>query len=761
MKTKKIIALLLALAMAFALVSCGSGASSSAPAESTPPAASAAASGSEEAEAPAEAPAEGSTQEVVPNYVGTLIPTFTKRTGDSYTIGLYVKGNEIVNDYSYLADYATVGEDGVTVSDLSIDAQGSGFSAIVLQGAEGDTGSTVNLNNVDITLADDEDGTNVSDFTGLGTAIVASGTSETDHNRVNIDGLNMVTTGFERDGIIVDDYADAIVSNSNIVVNGANPLDGKDAYDGYLSTANQAYMLSPPWVLGITGGARAANVLGDYSSLTVVDSTVEAGAWAVLSTDDCTQPTINVINSELKIANEGTEFGIPGGSELFGYATPYGTGYGTYDIGEANEYFYGTTFTDVTYATIMTGTGEIYYGASSDGMTVKDGLGNDLYTYSGEGKDTVVNGVWGVMDHQGGTATLDAGSVWNTEEAVILKKGTNESSYTISGAEVNPASGIIFQMMDDDDGYGTSGAGGDTEALTYDGQAWGMPTFSGGWYEVAGEAGLPSAVGTLAQGGSVTSTLTLSDAEYEGDVLNAAGSGADKAGSGLAVTLSGASLSGAISSTEAVHGIPYTAEAVAYLDNLAQTYGDGVAIQGGSDGANGDGTYTVKYALLDAEGNVTEDEAQAAYIQFMEFTVNEYYMLGHMVNFANAGATVEVSLTDNATWNVTKDSYVTYLNIAEGSSVVVAEGATLYVNGEALTGEIAAGEYGAVAPEAEAGGEGMPGGPGGPEGMPGGPEGGMPGGPGGDMPAEGGAEETPAEPTLDTSHTVQLTVNAK
>ena len=32
-------------------------------------------------------------------------------------------------------------------------------------------------------------------------------------------------------------------------------------------------MLSPPWVLGIQGGVRAANMLGNKSTLTVVNST--------------------------------------------------------------------------------------------------------------------------------------------------------------------------------------------------------------------------------------------------------------------------------------------------------------------------------------------------------------------------------------------------------------------------------------------------------------------------------------------------------
>ena len=476
-------------------------------------------------------------------------------------------------------------------------------------------------------------------------------------------------------------------------------------------------------------------MLGDYSSLTVADSYVESGAWAILSTDDCTEPTINVINSELAIATADSEYGLNGGADLFGYDYNYGSGYGTYDIGGANEYFYGTTFTGVTEATIMTGTGEIYFGPSSDGLSVNDGTGNEVYTYSGEAKDTVVNGVFGLMDHQSGTATLDAGSVWNTEDAVILKKGSGESTYTVSGAELNSGTGVIFQLMDDDDGYGTGAF--ESTGLAYNGDAFGMPTFPSGWTE-ANEAGLPSVSGSLSEGGEVTSTLILSDSEYNGNIYNGSGSGKDKDATGLAVNLKDATLSGAITSTEAVHGLPYSEEAVNYLDNLAATYNDSFSVQGDEGSLDGDGAYGVTYALLDADGNVTEDATNAAFIQLLEYTMNEDYIQGHMINWAAAAGSVEVTV-DNSTWNVTEDSYISYLNIAEGSTVTVADGATLYIGGQAYTGTIEAGEYGEVyvAPEGEGGDDMMMG------------------------PMDEETEEVTEVPEIDITHTVQLKVYKK
>ena len=149
--------------------------------------------------------ADGTTQEVEPNYIGTFIPTFSARTDDSYTVGLYIKGNAVVDEYSIYGDVASAGEDGVTLSDIAITAEGSGFTAVVAQATSAEEVSTVNIINTEILLTDDSDGTNACDFTGLGAAIVASGATEDAHILLNIDNVNVTTTGFVRDGIIVAD----------------------------------------------------------------------------------------------------------------------------------------------------------------------------------------------------------------------------------------------------------------------------------------------------------------------------------------------------------------------------------------------------------------------------------------------------------------------------------------------------------------------------------------------------------------------------
>ena len=621
---------------------------------------------------------------------GSLIPAWAEKgVSSQFILGMLVSGADVKGN---LADAAATDENAVKIENVSVssdlgdtinekEATNTGFAAIV--GTDADT--SVVISNTDLTFSDNSDGKNANDFTGLGAVIVATGGENTKTDLL-LDNVNITTDGFGRDGVIVDAYANVVMKDSNVYTAGSNPLT--EAYPGYASTAAQAYMLSPPWILGIYGGVRASNVLGTKSSFTVVDSTIESGSWAVISTDDCSAPTVNVINSTMKISEydgadktgNDSSTSMNGGAALFGYDRNYGSGYGTYNIGNSYEYFYGALIDGTTYATILTGAGPTYYGASSNGLVVSNkGTDQAVYTYTGEAQNTVVNSVFGVMDHQGAEEViLDAGSVWNTEEAVILVRGAQASDYIVSGAELNPKSGILFQMMDDDDGYGTSGGGGDTDGsqgfAKWDGSAWGMPTFSSGFSD-PNEAGFV----TPQTGGSYNTALSLeTDADstaitYTGDIFNGSGTGKDTTAGGLMVNIgSGVTLNGNISSASTIHGLPYSKAAVEYLRVLADKYGDGIAPNGGT-------ACTVKYTLLDANGAITTDESQAAYIQVNEFTMNEYYIISHVINKVMSGANVLVTLEEGATWNISSDCYIK--GLVNNGTIKLADGATLYVDG--------------------------------------------------------------------------------
>ena len=162
---------------------------------------------------------------------------------------------------------------------------GEGFTAVRAAGA-GNTYVTGKLE-----LTDSSDGQTASDFTGVGAAIAVS------------DGANVVAydTDYYSEGFVrafaVIENASMVIQNSEILALGKNPLT--DAYDGYYNSANTSMMISPPWVLGIQGGIRAINVLGEGASLIVADSQISTGGWGVISTDGCQSPYLWLFNSTL------------------------------------------------------------------------------------------------------------------------------------------------------------------------------------------------------------------------------------------------------------------------------------------------------------------------------------------------------------------------------------------------------------------------------------------------------------------------------
>nr|MCR4843273.1 hypothetical protein [Eubacterium sp.] len=81
-----------------------------------------------------------------------------------------------------------------------------------------------------------------------------------------------------------------------------------------------------------------------------------------------------------------------------------------------------------------------------------------------------------------------------------------------------------------------------------------------------------------------------------------------------------------------------------------------------------------------------EDETILGY-QNTSYTISEYYDQGHVANLINYndGNDVNVSLSDDAVWNVTGTSLISSLTIEGDAQVVIPEGVTLTVNGEEYT----------------------------------------------------------------------------
>ena len=244
-----------------------------------------------------------------PTLTGSLIPAWAEKGADSsFYVGVVAEGEEVSG---ILADEATVEDGTVTVSDVNVtselgdalnDKSATNTTYMYVNGGSSDTSAIVKDST--FVFSDNSDGKNANDFTGAGALFVVTG-SENTKTTLTLQNVDITTDGFGRDAIIVDAYANAIVEDSTILTKGSNPLT--EAYEGYASTAAQAYMISPPWILGIYGGVRSVNTLGTNSSFNLINSTIESGSWAVISTDDCTNPTLNILNSTLKVTEYDPE----------------------------------------------------------------------------------------------------------------------------------------------------------------------------------------------------------------------------------------------------------------------------------------------------------------------------------------------------------------------------------------------------------------------------------------------------------------------
>ena len=552
--------------------------------------------------------------ELQPTFEG-MATSFDQRGNDLYSVGYYVEDGNILAENSLLAD-----EDReISALDLEVFARGEGFSAVIAKGEA----TELELSG-SIIAQDFGEGRGASDFSGLGAMVIAS-----DHADVTLDAMNIVTYGILRAGFISDEYARVMVKGSTVRAMGANSLT--DLFDGYANGANMRLMLSPPWVLGIQGAVRVANMLGESSTLSVVNSSVTSGGWAVLSTDAGRNARMNVVDSTLRVLPED-EGGMTSGP--FAYSADYGTGYGTYLIGNSVQNFYGVNFEGMTYASIFTG-GEAYYRSSNGDIGLLDATGGEIETVVGRGQPTVIDTVFGFMTHGGATINVRDGTQLNTQKASFLYKAGNVE-ILVDDAQLNPASGVILQMIDNDDRT----VGGSMEAFNTEfNEDPGWPSENGnvtpdGIGVVGGPPGGPppggpdgmgdgpggppggpggpgGAMGPMAEPGVV---MSLTNGDYQGDIHN--GTGYYMQGAvPLEVTIGeGASLTGTISLTETRH--------------------------------------------VDENGG-----------QNTHFTINEYYYLGHVENrnYRNGYSEVDVILEDGGVWTVTGESFLSSLAVNSGS----------------------------------------------------------------------------------------------
>lgn len=575
-------------------------------------------------------------------------------------------GNPILdqdNDYLYTAAVAVVDGDidtytndslinsgnfdATSASDIVIDDSESGHNGILLYNVGDYT-----ITNADINLETDADGSDTCDFSGVGSAIMATGDSN-----VTISDSELTTTGVTTMPIFADDGATVTVQNSTMVSNGGT------LYGDYMNSPDQATMVAPPWILGIMGTSRSTNMMGDDTTMNFTDSDASSGAWGVLSTDSGSNMYLNMFNTSITLLNadetsaaaiqeEKATTGVD--SQIYEsvdnpYSVNYGSGYGTYVIGNAVEMFAGATVNTGTYGSIFTG-GTATFMSITEGetYTLKSATGEDDIDYTATAtKNTVINSdTFGFMIHQSeNTIDIQAGTEINSGYATFLVKSgsSNETvNATVDGASIANG-GVLIQVMDNDDATTGGMMDADDEA-NLNGSGMNFKTIH------AEAAGFNTA---SAKNDDSEQNFTFTNGEYSGNIYNASGSDNSEFGPLDATTVNvtlgnGAVYSGAAASTAAIH-VTYDGSAAAKA-------------QGG-------------YAYTDDN----KDDILA--YQNTSFDITHYFDIGHVANLINynGGNDINVTLTDDAVWNVTGESLITSLSVSDNATVVVKDGATLTV----------------------------------------------------------------------------------
>ena len=557
-----------------------------------------------------------------------------------YDAALYITGEGIDEEKSS-TDRIVSGEyDASSADGIVIEETQSGDNGILVLNAD------YAISNANISLLTDADGSDTCDFSGRGSAIAVYGPEA----NVTVEDSTIHTAGVATMPVFADDGATVTIRNSTL------QSDGGTLSADYMNTPDQALMVAPPWILGIMGTSRCTNMMGDNTTTNVIDSVTSAGAWAVLSTDAGSDMALNVFGTTLTLNNADESAAAPlqaeGGeiSETLDnpYTVNYGSGYGTYAIGNAVETFAGATINVGTYATIFTG-GSATYTALEAGETyeLKNSAGETTATYTAtEDKATEIHSdTFGFMAHQGSNAiALEKGTVVDSGYATFLVKSgsSNETlTATVDDATITNG-GVLIQVMDNDD----TTNGGMMDADDPENTNGGSQNFKPYHTEDAGFNTDAASAGSTAQ------TFTFTNGEYTGNIYNASGSGGLE-GTTLNVTFGeGADYSGAIACTSAIY----------------VTYEGSVAVKD-----NG-GT-----AFDDAD----EAASFAAQYQNTAFTIEEYWSIGQVANLMNDNGAnpVNVTLTDDAVWNVTGTSWVESLTIGDDAQVIIPEGIILTVNG--------------------------------------------------------------------------------
>lgn len=469
-----------------------------------------------------------------------------------YRTAAYINSSGVDTTKTVSGAIITGTYNGSSATNVLILGQTGDFSGILIDNiAYSITGANIKMGGNTV------DGSNTNDFAGLGAAVMVTGSDAL----LTISDSTIITTGVAKLPIFVDNGAGMVMKNSSITANGGT------LYEGYMSTAEQNIMVTPPWVLGLNGAvanARAGNLMGSYSAEAFIDSSIKALGWAGISTDSGTQMHVIAINTDIIVEKSG---------------------YGAYNIGSSTQDYYGTKMDVSTYGIIMTGgqaTFASYTGGQKIDLTKMDGtddsrgygfgtestvLAKDLVSSKITTGTTVYSSIesdnFGFMGHLNGSSgynvvNITDGTTVKTGDAVFLVKKVN-AVFTVDNSTLESGTGVLVQIIDNDDDY----VGLDMSANwgldnSFYGHTVGshIPTFNETFHEDSGYSS-GFAEGTNATDDAWTCNVTFTNGTYEGNLWNSSGYVGSNYATEMTVTIGdgtdATTLNGVISAGEFSH----------------------------------------------------------------------------------------------------------------------------------------------------------------------------------------------------------------
>lgn len=315
-----------------------------------------------------------------------------------YRTALYVDDGRVIPEKSVLSAVNGGKVTDVSAKNIKIRSVGKEFNGIMVTG---DSIFTLHKPKINFT------GNGGNDFAGFGAAIMTEGNAD-----VVIDRAEIITSGVVRTAVWAGGNSTVEVNEAYIEThNGILP----DDYSGG-PFGGGGVMMEVPWMLGITGNCRATNALGK-ATVYYNNSHIKAQAWGALSTDAVQDVKLYATNCLIETEESG---------------------YGAYADGNALDTFSACRMNVADMGLIMTAGSGVF----TDGSVVNSGR-------------------FGVLMHGGGSGrlTIDKGSVFNTDAAVIQIKG-NYPTILVDQATLNSKSGIILESFANDDPFGGPGGGG-------------------------------------------------------------------------------------------------------------------------------------------------------------------------------------------------------------------------------------------------------------------------------------------------------------